>query len=310
MKQEGFTNFSSRRQRHLPRGLAFTLIELLVVIAIIALLAAILFPVFAQARAKARAITCLSNLKQIGLGALMYMQDYDEIVLPARVGYPDAVIGNMTGPNPFNYSGPRDWRRFWPYLIEPYTKNFGVFGCSEVTPADGPFWAVNPEMPNKPTSLAINDFMSTWGADGGNASEPVALAGVNKPASMVFFADSATIYKGGDFWSGATAGRQAFLANPDDYFAYSKGNNGGHFHNPRRLQRSQEWNQEALPPVPRHSGFSNVVFFDGHAKAIKLSQYWIRPGITRIARPGGTLDTEADWGGENDIFGQQGIRGN
>ena len=57
---------------------AFTLIELLVVIAIIAILAAILFPVFAQARAKARAITCISNMKQLALGEMMYMQDYDE----------------------------------------------------------------------------------------------------------------------------------------------------------------------------------------------------------------------------------------
>src|SRR2546425_6224745 len=58
----------------------FTLIELLVVIAIIAILAAILFPVFAQAREKARGATCLSNLKQIGLGMMMYAQDYDEIL--------------------------------------------------------------------------------------------------------------------------------------------------------------------------------------------------------------------------------------
>jgi prepilin-type N-terminal cleavage/methylation domain-containing protein len=60
------------------RRSAFTLIELLVVIAIIAILAAILFPVFAQAREKARQAACLSNLKQIGTGVMMYVQDYDE----------------------------------------------------------------------------------------------------------------------------------------------------------------------------------------------------------------------------------------
>src|SRR5580700_5777935 len=63
---------------------AFTLIELLVVIAIIAILAAILFPVFAQARAKARQATCLSNENQIGLATMMYVQDYDETFYPHR----------------------------------------------------------------------------------------------------------------------------------------------------------------------------------------------------------------------------------
>lgn len=79
-----------RRRRHD----AFTLIELLVVIAIIAILAAILFPVFAQARAKARQVTALSNLKQIGVAVLMYLQDYDEafpMTMETRSGFPETV---------------------------------------------------------------------------------------------------------------------------------------------------------------------------------------------------------------------------
>src|ERR1051325_11064058 len=71
-------NSWNRTSSHRGRSEGFTLIELLVVIAIIAILAAILFPVFAQAREKARAISCLSNIKQTALGVVMYVQDYDE----------------------------------------------------------------------------------------------------------------------------------------------------------------------------------------------------------------------------------------
>jgi prepilin-type N-terminal cleavage/methylation domain-containing protein/prepilin-type processing-associated H-X9-DG protein len=95
----------------MTRHRGFTLIELLVVIAIIAILAAILFPVFAQAREKSRQTMCLSNLKQCALGATMYSQDYDEAFL--TIGMPEG----RPSPGTFVY---------WQKLIQPYMKNRGV----------------------------------------------------------------------------------------------------------------------------------------------------------------------------------------
>jgi len=94
----------------------FTLIELLVVIAIIAILAAILFPVFARAREKARQSSCLSNVKQIGLAWQMYTQDYDEVVPLCQVN---------------NYSGMGE--SHWPFWIRPYVKNNQIFDCASYT---------------------------------------------------------------------------------------------------------------------------------------------------------------------------------
>src|SRR5438874_1774595 len=94
---------------------AFTLIELLVVIAIIAILAAILFPVFAQAREKARGISCLSNLKETTLAFQMYLQDYDEVMVPHRTFWPIASNTTLTAR--------------WPFLCQPYIKNWQIFHC-------------------------------------------------------------------------------------------------------------------------------------------------------------------------------------
>jgi prepilin-type N-terminal cleavage/methylation domain-containing protein/prepilin-type processing-associated H-X9-DG protein len=95
----------------------FTLIELLVVIAIIAILAAILFPVFAQARAKAKQTSCLSNMKQIGLGLMMYAEDYDQ-TLPSSYYY----LNGATSDNGYMH---------WSGMIMPYVKNEKIFVCPE-----------------------------------------------------------------------------------------------------------------------------------------------------------------------------------
>jgi prepilin-type N-terminal cleavage/methylation domain-containing protein/prepilin-type processing-associated H-X9-DG protein len=117
----------STRER-LRRG--FTLIELLVVIAIIAILAAILFPVFAQAREKARMAACQSNLKQMGNAFMMYTQDYDELW---PNGNPGTWGDCTTLPNRMGWAG---WVG---NILMPYTKNTGIYVC-----------------PSQPTRLAVN----------------------------------------------------------------------------------------------------------------------------------------------------------
>src|SRR5215213_6382824 len=105
----------------------FTLIELLVVIAIIAILAAILFPVFAQAREKARQASCLSNCKQMAMGVLMYVQDYDETMLPYWDD-PGKPVANRYYYAPGKSYPEGVWHCF-NEIILPYVKNRQVFWC-------------------------------------------------------------------------------------------------------------------------------------------------------------------------------------
>jgi prepilin-type N-terminal cleavage/methylation domain-containing protein/prepilin-type processing-associated H-X9-DG protein len=114
----------------------FTLIELLVVIAIIAILAAILFPVFAQAREKARQTTCASNMKQMGLAMLMYAQDYDETFCGKGRDGEGQSTPVVPGDTMFNYnpaSGYGYYYRSWASNIYPYIKNVQIFRCPSTT---------------------------------------------------------------------------------------------------------------------------------------------------------------------------------
>jgi len=119
------TNFQSRSR---TRG-AFTLIELLVVIVIISILAAILFPAFAQAREKGRQAVCESNLKQIGLAFMQYVQDNDDL-LPDRHD-----LKNTLGYRPWGGAWPpSDPRAAWAMVaLEPYTKSDAIFACPSVS---------------------------------------------------------------------------------------------------------------------------------------------------------------------------------
>jgi len=165
----------------------FTLIELLVVIAIIAILAAILFPVFAKAREKARQSSCASNLKQIALGITQYCQDYDETFPPNKLnGYNAADTPQTDTSAPGSHfvtcsQGATDgYNISWMDLINPYVKSWRIFQCPS---------RVNGE--NQP-SYGYNNLVNgaVWGASAGTAN----LAKIKKPSECVELLDYNTEY--------------------------------------------------------------------------------------------------------------------
>lgn len=213
---------------------AFTLIELLVVIAIIAILAAILFPVFARARENARRSSCQSNLKQIGLGFMQYTQDYDES-MPSGRNY---VTGN-----------------FWMDDINPYIKSYQLFQCpsDSVTPP--------PAAMTGYSSYAANGC--GWGeASGSGKTGPMSNPNASLIVKIPTIGATATTILATDGPGGGGTVPDTSRLNTKWCDASGSGSIGpiNITVTPRTLN--------VLPE--RHLDTINVLYADGHVKAIKL----------------------------------------
>jgi prepilin-type N-terminal cleavage/methylation domain-containing protein len=176
------------------RRRGFTLIELLVVIAIIAILAAILFPVFARAREQARRTACLSNMKQIGTALFMYAQDYDE-TLPERYGCTASTAACSFEMEQVNGVG---YGRTWKSMLVPYIKNTDVYKCpSNDAAKHGTLIGLNTKSGNPVESPTYPAGYNMWLPDFTTApiftnggSYPQTLAGLTYPAQELIIIES------------------------------------------------------------------------------------------------------------------------
>ncbi len=213
----------------------FTLIELLVVIAIIAILASILFPVFAKAREKARQAACMSNARQLALACLEYADDWD---------------GCMVDSDPLFYTSGASAATCWAWAIFPYVKNVKIFQCPSRKEW---YWEPKGYKGSKGGGKIGYAYNGAWwnGLQPGSQEDDwrgldgyVSLAEIEVPADTIMLADSP----------------------PNGNYQLADGGNAEGFPSAPPGQCPPSWQGPNENPEPRHNGGFNVAFCDGHVK--------------------------------------------
>ena len=278
----------------------FTLIELLVVIAIIAILAAILFPVFAQAREKARQAACLSNEKQIGNALMMYVQDFDET-------YPRAVFG-VDPTRGFWENGNFDKAITWDAVLNPYIKNGKAGPALAADGSDnrglgGRVFECPSDQGDKDSSLNGRGGMtysaaSTWNYDANNPLSHGVFIKIDAPGPDGRYTNVTSVAE-----VPAPSESLAFVEYPFKYSATNWAQNT-HCYGPamqKMYETGQWWDWNAMHDPrykPRHSGGWNYIFADGHVK-------WLRPEQTvakQVRIDGAAFDVDNLWNESNGFW--------